>query len=169
MSFFGMNRACYLSVGEDTYMSQAPLPGCSPVLSTALGVYIDHFFFEGHLSHKKGSTLASLPGALWLSGGCQLAGLPWKPSQHQPPQFWLLTGHHPHGVSQESSSQMECGRRYQVSWYVWWLLFYVFTFTYPNNMYFSPDRTVNYQPLLVQSSMKDILGTCSLKKEPLFS
>lgn len=48
-------------------------------------------------------------------------------------------------------------------------LFYVFTFTYPNNMFFSPDRTVNYQPLLVQSSMKDILGTCSLKKEPLYS
>ena len=48
-------------------------------------------------------------------------------------------------------------------------LIYVFTFTYPNDMFFSPDVTVNYQPLLVQSSMKDILGTCSLKKEPLFS
>lgn len=93
---------------------RATLPDCSAVLSTASGAYIDRFVLEGHLSHEKGSTLASLPGAPWLSGGCQLAGLPWKPSQHQPPQFCLLTGHHPHGVSQESSSQMECGRRYQV-------------------------------------------------------
>lgn len=150
---------------------RAPLPDWSPVLSTALGVYIDHFFFSWRtFVSQKGKHVSKLAwgpvAEWWVSvGWFALETLSTPASSVVAPDWTSPSWSEPgiqltNGVWKEIPSFLVC---------VVTSLFYVFTFTYPNDMFFSPDVTVNYQPLLVQSSMKDILGTCTLKKEPLFS